>query len=375
MADKRDYYEVLGVDRSADDATIKKAYRSLAKKYHPDLHPDDKEAEEKFKEVGEAYAVLSDPEKKSKYDRFGHAAFENGGGDGGSGGGFGGFDFGDIFGSFFGGGGRSRRNANAPVQGDDIRYRLNISFEEACFGCKKEISFQRIQACADCGGTGAEKDSKVETCSKCGGSGRVYVRQQSFFGVVQTEQTCDSCRGTGKIIKNPCRSCRGTGKARVAKKLEVNIPAGIDDGQTVVLRGQGSAGKNGGPAGDLLIQVGVRPHPFFVRDGYDLYCEEPITFTEAALGAEIEIPTLEGRQKYEIPEGTQSGKEFVLRGKGVQIPNSRGRGDLHVTVVVETPRNLTAEQKELLTQFAKTEGTSYQKRKSFFDKLKDLFGK
>lgn len=376
MAEKRDYYEVLGIDKNADDATIKKAYRGMAKKYHPDLNPGDATAEEKFKEVNEAYSVLSDADKKAKYDRYGHAAFEQGGGGGAGGfGGFGGdFDFGDLFGSFFGGG-RSRRNPNAPVQGDDLRYRLNLTFEEACFGCKKEISFQRIESCAECGGSGAEKGSAVETCTKCRGTGRVYVRQQTMLGVMQTEQACDACRGKGKIVKNPCRACRGSGVARAPKKLEVTIPAGIDDGQVVILRGQGNAGKNGGPSGDLQIVVNVRPHPIFLRDGYDIYCEEPITFTEAALGATIEIPTLEGRQKYDIPEGTQSGKEFVLRGKGVQVPNSRSRGDLHVTVVVETPKNLTAEQKELLERFAALEGGTYTARKSFFEKLKDKFGK
>lgn len=377
MADtKRDYYEVLGVDKNADDATIKKAYRTLAKKYHPDMNPGDKEAEAKFKEVNEAYDVLSDPDKKAKYDQYGHAAFDPSAGGGAGFGGFGdfgGFDINDIFSSFFGGasGGSTRRNG--PVRGDDITVRLTISFEESVFGCKKEVSYNKIQKCADCSGTGAEKGSSPKTCSACGGSGQVRVQQRTPFGIMQTQKTCDTCHGTGKIIENKCPNCRGTGFVRVPKKLEVNIPAGIDDGQQLSLRYQGSDGMNGGNAGDLYIIISVRPHSVFERDGDDLYCEVPITYAEATLGAEIEIPTLEGSMKYTIPEGTQTGTVFTLRNKGVTRVNSKVRGNLYITVVVEVPKNLTSEQKNLLEKFAASCGESnYSKRTSF---LKRIFNK
>lgn len=374
MADtKRDYYEVLGVDKNADEATIKKAYRTLAKKYHPDMNPGDKEAEAKFKEVNEAYDVLSDPDKKAKYDQYGHAAFDpSAGGDAGFGGfgDFGGFDINDIFSSFFGGasGGSTRRNG--PVRGDDITVRLTISFEESVFGCKKEVSYNKIQKCADCSGTGAAKGSSPKTCSACGGSGQVRVQQRTPFGIMQTQKTCDACHGTGKIIENKCPNCRGTGFVRVPKKLEVNIPAGIDDGQQLSLRYQGSDGMNGGNAGDLYIIISVRPHSVFERDGDDLYCEVPITYAEATLGAEIEIPTLEGSMKYTIPEGTQTGTVFTLRNKGVTRVNSKVRGNLYITVVVEVPKNLTSEQKNLLEKFAASCGESnYSKRTSFFKRI------
>lgn len=374
MADtKRDYYEVLGVDKNADDATIKKAYRTLAKKYHPDMNPGDKEAEAKFKEVNEAYDVLSDPDKKAKYDQYGHAAFDPsaGGGTGFGGfGDFGGFDINDIFSSFFGGasGGSTRRNG--PVRGDDITVRLTISFEESVFGCKKEVSYNKIQKCADCSGTGAAKGTSPKTCSACGGSGQVRVQQRTPFGIMQTQKTCDACHGTGKIIENKCPNCRGTGFVRVPKKLEVNIPAGIDDGQQLSLRYQGSDGMNGGNAGDLYIIISVRPHSVFERDGDDLYCEVPITYAEATLGAEIEIPTLEGSMKYTIPEGTQTGTVFTLRNKGVTRVNSKVRGNLYITVVVEVPKNLTSEQKNLLEKFAASCGESnYSKRTSFFKRI------
>lgn len=377
MADtKRDYYEVLGVDKNADDATIKKAYRTLAKKYHPDMNPGDKEAEAKFKEVNEAYDVLSDPDKKAKYDQYGHAAFDPSAGGGAGFGGFGdfgGFDINDIFSSFFGGasGGSTRRNG--PVRGDDITVRLTISFEESVFGCKKEVSYNKIQKCADCSGTGAAKGSSPKTCSACGGSGQVRVQQRTPFGIMQTQKTCDTCHGTGKIIENKCPNCRGTGFVRVPKKLEVNIPAGIDDGQQLSLRYQGSDGMNGGNAGDLNIIISVRPHSVFERDGDDLYCEVPITYAEATLGAEIEIPTLEGSMKYTIPEGTQTGTVFTLRNKGVTRVNSKVRGNLYITVVVEVPKNLTSEQKNLLEKFAASCGESnYSKRTSF---LKRIFNK
>lgn len=374
MADtKRDYYEVLGVDKNADDATIKKAYRTLAKKYHPDMNPGDKEAEAKFKEVNEAYDVLSDPDKKAKYDQYGHAAFDPSAGGGAGFGGFGdfgGFDINDIFSSFFGGasGGSTRRNG--PVRGDDITVRLTISFEESVFGCKKEVSYNKIQKCTDCSGTGAAKGSSPKTCSACGGSGQVRVQQRTPFGIMQTQKTCDACHGTGKIIENKCPNCRGTGFVRVPKKLEVNIPAGIDDGQQLSLRYQGSDGMNGGNAGDLYIIISVRPHSVFERDGDDLYCEVPITYAEATLGAEIEIPTLEGSMKYTIPEGTQTGTVFTLRNKGVTRVNSKVRGNLYITVVVEVPKNLTSEQKNLLEKFAASCGESnYSKRTSFFKRI------
>ena len=374
MADtKRDYYEVLGVDKNADEATIKKAYRTLAKKYHPDMNPGDKEAEAKFKEVNEAYDVLSDPDKKAKYDQYGHAAFDPSAGGGAGFGGFGdfgGFDINDIFSSFFGGasGGSTRRNG--PVRGDDITVRLTISFEESVFGCKKEVSYNKIQKCADCSGTGAAKGSSPKTCSACGGSGQVRVQQRTPFGIMQTQKTCDTCHGTGKIIENKCPNCRGTGFVRVPKKLEVNIPAGIDDGQQLSLRYQGSDGMNGGNAGDLYIIISVRPHSVFERDGDDLYCEVPITYAEATLGAEIEIPTLEGSMKYTIPEGTQTATVFTLRNKGVTRVNSKVRGNLYITVVVEVPKNLTSEQKNLLEKFAASCGESnYSKRTSFFKRI------
>jgi len=371
---KRDYYEVLGVDKSADDSAIKKAYRSLAKKYHPDMNPGDKEAEAKFKEVNEAYDVLSDPDKKSKYDQYGHAAFDPASGMGGGGfGGFGdfGFDINDIFSSFFGGGmgGSSRRNG--PIRGDNITVRLTLTFEEAVFGCKKEITYQKVQKCSECGGSGAEKGTSPKTCPTCNGSGQVRVQQRTPFGIMQSQKTCDACRGTGKIIEKKCGGCKGTGFVRVSKKLEVNIPAGIDDGQQVSLKYQGSDGMNGGSAGDLNIIINTRPHPIFERDGYDIYCEIPITYAEATLGAEIDIPTLEGQQKFTIPEGTQTGTVFTLKGKGVTRINSKVKGNQYITVVVEVPKNLTGEQKKLLEQFAAACGESnYSKRANFFKRFK-----
>lgn len=374
MADKRDYYEVLGVSKEASADEIKKAYRKLAKKYHPDMNPGDAEAERKFKEANEAYDVLSDSDKKAKYDAYGHAAFDpSAGGAGGGFGGFGGFgdvDLGDIFSSFFGGGSSSSARRNGPVRGEDVNVRVTLSFEEAVFGVKKEITYNRIQKCSDCSGSGAEKGSTPKTCSACGGTGQVRVQQRTPLGFMQSTRQCDTCRGRGKIIEKPCSGCRGTGYVKVTKKLDVNIPAGIDDGRVVALRGQGSEGRNGGPAGDLNIIVSVRPHAVFERDGYDIYCEIPITYTEATLGAEIEIPTLEGKQKYTIPEGTQTGTTFTLKQKGVQYVNSKARGDLHVTVTVEVPKNLSSEQKELLRKFAESCGESnYTRRTKFFKKL------
>ncbi len=369
--EKRDYYEVLGVSRDADESTIKKAYFKLAKQYHPDMNPGDAEAEQKFKEVNEAYDVLSDADKRAKYDQYGHAAFDPSSGAGSGFGGFGGFgdfDLGDIFSSFFGGGGTTRRNG--PIRGDDIGVRITIDFNEAVFGCKKEVTYNRIQKCAECGGTGAAKGTSPKTCPDCGGAGQVRVQSRTPLGIMQTTRPCDRCRGTGRIIETPCQACRGNGFVRVAKKLEVSIPAGIDDGQRIALRGQGSDGRNGGGAGDLTIQVSVRPHPVFERDGYDIYCEIPITYAEATLGTEIDVPGLEGSIKYTIPEGTQPGTEFVLRGKGIQMLNSKSHGNLHFVVNVEVPRNLKAEQKELLRKFAESCGeANYSKRERFFKRF------
>ncbi len=380
MAEKRDYYEVLGVAKTASASEIKKAYYKLAKQYHPDVNPGDAEAEKKFKEINEAYAILSDEEKKAKYDQFGHAAFENGGAGGGYGAGFEGFDFGDIFSSFFGGGGGfggfggggSRRNA--PMRGEDIYARVTLTFEEAVHGCKKEITFGRVQKCADCAGSGAKKGTSAETCSKCGGSGQVRVQQRTAFGMMQSMRACEECRGSGKIIKEPCTNCRGTGYVKISKTLSVNIPAGIDHGQNISIGGMGNEGRNGGPAGDLIITVAVKQHAVFERDGSDVYCEVPINYWEAVLGDEIDIPTLEGKEKYTIPEGTQTGTTFTLRGRGINRVNSSVRGNLYITVKVDVPKNMNAKQKELLGELAETFGDKVEsKRKSFFKQFADLF--
>ncbi len=372
---KRDYYEVLGISKSANEDEIKKAYRSLAKKYHPDMNPGDAEAEIKFKEVNEAYAVLSDSEKRSKYDRFGHDAFDpsSGGGFGGFSG-FGGadFDFGDIFSSFFGGGGGSSRSrANMPVEGDDVATRVTVSFDEAAFGCKKEVNFARIENCPDCHGSGAANESDIEKCSECRGSGRITVRQQTMLGYMQTQRSCPSCSGRGKIIKNPCKNCNGKGRIKINKKLEVNIPSGIDDRQNIILRNQGSAGINGGPNGDLIIEVRVKEDKFFERDGNDIFCEIPISFAEATLGAEIDVPILGGgTEKYKIPDGTQSGTTFTLKNKGIPDINTKRKGDLIIKVAVETPKNLNSKQKELLIAFADSLGENNgTKKHNFFKKI------
>ncbi len=376
MADKRDYYEVLGLQKNADDTAIKKAYRSLAKKYHPDMNPGNSEAEVKFKEVNEAYEVLSNPEKKAKYDQFGHAAFDPAAGAGGGYGGFGGFsdfgDLGDIFGSFFGGGfGSSSQRRNGPMRGEDISARVTISFEEAVFGVKKDISYNRIQKCSECDGSGAEKGTHAETCTACGGSGQRRVTQRIGGMTFQNTTTCDACRGKGKIIKSPCSNCRGTGYVKVTKNLSVNIPSGIDDGERIALRGQGSDGRNGGPAGDLIITVNVRRHSIFERDGYNIYCDVPITVSEAVLGAEIDVPTLEGNVKYTIPEGTQPGTSFTLKQKGVPyVNNPNKRGDLRFTVSVEIPKSLSEKQKDKMREFADACGESnYSKKSGFFKRI------
>lgn len=379
MADKRDYYEVLGLSKGAGEAEIKKAYRTLAKKYHPDMNPGDKKAEAKFKEINEAYAVLSDPDKKAKYDQFGHDAFDPTAGAGAYGGGFGGFsdfgDIGDIFGNIFGGafGGSSRQSRNSPMRGEDVEARVTITFEEAAFGVKKDITYNRIQKCPDCGGSGAAKGTTAETCTACGGTGQRRVTQRLGGMAFQSTTTCDACRGKGKIIKTPCPNCRGTGYVKVSKKLAVSIPAGIGDGERIALRGQGCDGRNGGPAGDLIITVNVKRHAIFERNGYNIYCEVPVTVAEATLGAEINVPTLEGNQKFSIPEGTQPGTQFTLRQKGIPFVNSNTRrGDLIFTVNVEIPKGLNEKQKESMRVFADSCGESnYARRSGFFKRIFD----
>ena len=379
---KRDYYEVLGVQKSASAEEIKKAYRKAAMKYHPDRNPGDKEAEAKFKEVGEAYEVLSDDSKRQRYDQFGFAGVDpsyGGGGNGPYGAGFSGFgdfgDFGDIFGEFFGGGRSSRgRQQNAPRRGENIMSHLELTFEEAAFGCEKEVSTQRIENCAVCDGSGSS-DGVIETCTQCGGRGQVRS-VQNFMGMqMQSTTTCPTCSGRGKMVKNPCNTCKGKGKVRKTNRVKVKIPAGVDAGQSVRVRGEGSVGSNGGVNGDLLVEIYIKRHAIFTREDFDVLCEVPITFTQAALGAEIEVPTIDGKVKYEVPEGTQTGKEFVLRDKGIpEVGNPRRRGNHRFTVVVETPTKLTKEQKELLRQLDATlDRNETPKIKKFFDNLKDFF--
>ena len=390
MAEKRDYYEVLGIGKNATDAEIKSAYRKLAKKYHPDLNPGNKEAEEKFKEVNEANDVLSDPQKRQRYDQFGFAGVDpnyaaaNGGGAGGFGGGFGGVDLGDIFGDIFGGGfgggfsgfggGSSTRTANAPRKGHDIQASVILTFEEAAHGCSKKITINRQDTCPDCGGTGAAKGTSPETCPDCGGRGYEVTQQRTPFGVMQSQQPCSHCGGRGTIIRNPCKTCRGTGKTAARKSLEINIPAGIDDDQNIALRGQGDAGSNGGPAGDVIVHVTVKADPMFERDGYDVTIHVPITFSQAVLGDDVEVPTVDGRIVQHIPEGTQSGTKFRLRGQGIQYLNGRGRGDQYVIVDVEIPKKVTRAQREALKAFEDSmKEDNYEKRKGFFKNLRDRF--
>ena len=372
---QRDYYEILGLDKSADADAIKRAYRQQAKKYHPDLHPGDAEAEKNFKEVNEAYSILSDPEQKAKYDQFGHAAFDPTAGGGYGGGGFGGFgdfgDLGDIFGSIFGGafgGGATQRRG--PRRGDDVGVRLTLSFEEAAFGCKKDISYNRLHKCPACNGSGAEAGSTPETCPDCRGSGQRVVVQRMGGMSFQSKVTCDRCHGTGKYIKNPCQKCRGSGLEKENRKLTVSIPAGIDDCGRIALRSQGCDGQLGGPSGDLIIEVSVRSHPIFERDGVHIFCDVPVTIVEATLGAEIDVPTLEGTVKYKMDEGTQPGSTFTLRGKGIPYINRSGnqnaptrRGDLICTVVVEVPRGLSEKQKDALRTFAEACGEKNYSKK------------
>lgn len=380
MADnKRDYYEVLGIQKGASDDEIKKAYRQMAKKYHPDLNPGDKEAEARFKEVNEAYEVLSDAQKKARYDQYGHAGVDPNFGAGGyQGYGFDGMDIdlGDIFSSFFGGGagGSRRSNPNAPRRGTDVSASVVISFEEAARGSKQQVQVRLVDTCSDCHGSGAAPGSSPKTCPVCNGTGQERRQQRTPFGVIQTQSVCSRCRGKGQIIETPCKTCGGTGQVRKPSTVGINIPAGIADGQVISIRGKGNAGLNGGPAGDLEVQVSVRPHPIFEREGYDILCELPLTFAHLALGAEVQVPTLDGNVPYTIKEGTQPGETFRLKGKGFPYINGRGKGDEVVRVSVEVPKNLTAEQKKLLKSFEEATGDkNYQKRRSFFDKLRDAF--
>ena len=369
---KRDYYEVLGVSKDADDAAIKKAYRALAKKYHPDMNPGDAEAEKKFKEASEAYAVLSDAEKRRQYDQFGHAAFE--GGAGGAGG-FGGFDFngadfgdifGDIFGDLFGGGGRRGGRANnGPMKGANIRKSIRITFEEAVFGCKKELEVILKDPCTTCGGTGAKPGTSPETCPKCGGKGQVVYTSQSFFGTVQNVQTCPNCGGSGKVIKEKCTSCSGTGYTSSKKKIEVTIPAGIDNGQSVRIREKGEPGTNGGPRGDLLVEVNVSRHPIFQRQDMHIFSTVPISFAQAALGGDVKIQTVDGAVIYNVKPGTKTDTKVRLKGKGVpSLRNSAVRGDHYVTLVIQTPEKLSAEAKEALRRFDELSGNSLHQNDS-----------
>ena len=377
---KRDYYEVLGVDKSASAEEIKKAYRKSAMKYHPDRNPGDKTAEEKFKELGEAYEVLSDDQKRARYDQYGHAGVDPnfGAGAGGYGGGYGFGDFGDlgdIFGDIFGGGSSRRASTqNYPRRGENVVSRVELTFEEAAFGCEKEVSSQRIENCSACSGSGSA-DGVIETCSQCRGTGQVRT-VQNFMGMqMQSTATCPSCSGRGKIIKNPCNTCKGKGKVRRTNRVKVKIPAGVDHGQSVRVRNEGCVGSNGGPNGDLLVEVLIRRHAIFQRDDMDVLCEVPISFAQAALGAEIQVPTLDGKVSYTIPEGTQTGREFILRDRGIpEIGNPKRRGNHRFTVVVETPTKLTREQKELLRQLDGTmDAKETPKMKKFFESIKDLF--
>ncbi len=375
MADKRDYYEVLGVDKNASDDEIKKAYRKLAKQYHPDLNKDNPEAAEKFKEAAEAYGVLSDSEKKSRYDQFGHAGVDgNGFGGGGGFGGFDGFDMGDIFSSFFGGGFGGSTRRNGPVKGRNIQQAVELTFEEAAFGCKKEITLIRMESCPECSGSGAKKGTSPVTCGQCNGTGQMRSVQHTPFGQFASTTTCSKCNGNGTIITTPCEHCSGSGKIRKTRKLEVNIPQGIDHGQSVSVRGQGEAGSKGGPAGDLLITVYIKKNPVFTREGTTVYVDVPITFVQASLGCEIEIPTIDGSVTQRIPEATQHGTKFRLKGKGIPYLRGNSRGDQIVRVIVEIPRSLSSRQREILEEFAKESNEkNYNQRKKFTDKIKDYF--
>lgn len=380
MAEKRDYYEVLGVQKTASDAEIKKAYRVLAKKYHPDMNPGDKEAEAKFKEASEAYAILSDAEKRRQYDAYGHAAFDQG-----AGGGAGGFDFnnmdmgdifGDIFGDFFGGGSRKRSANNGPMKGANLRTSVRVTFEEACFGTAKEIELNLKDECKTCHGTGAKPGTSAQTCSKCGGKGQVVYTQQSLFGMVRNVQTCPDCKGTGKVVKDKCPDCYGSGYTSSRKKIQVTIPAGIDDGQSIRIREKGEPGTNGGPRGDLLVEVTVSRHPIFQRQNFDIYSTAPISFAQAALGGDVKISTIDGEILYNVKAGTQTDTKVRLRGKGVPtLRNKDVRGDHYVTLVVQVPTKLTNEQKELLEEFDDAMNGKVREDGEKHEKKKKLFGK
>lgn len=388
MADKRDYYEVLGVSKDASGDDIKKAYRQLAKKYHPDLNPGDKEAEVKFKEANEAYEVLSDGDKKAKYDQYGHAGVDPNFGAGGFGGAYD-FDLGDIFSSFFGGGFGGfgqKTDPKAPQRGTNTSANVTISFEEAAKGCKRSIDVPRIEVCDECNGTGAEKGTSPETCPECKGRGHINVQQKTPFGVISTSKECSKCNGKGKIVKNPCHKCNGIGMQRKVAKVDINVPAGIDDGQVISVRGYGNHGINGGAAGDLRVVINVRPHPIFERDGYDVWCDITVTFAQAALGCELSVPTLDGKVKYNIHAGTQPGDVFRLKERGIQHISGRSKGDQFVRIIIDVPKNLTEHQKELLQQFdselvdkplntagsdSDSEAETYNGKKTIFDKIKD----
>lgn len=390
MADKKDYYEVLGLNKNSTDDEIKKAYRKLARKYHPDLNRDDpKTAEAKMKEINEAYDVLKDKEKRAQYDQFGHAAF-SGAGYGQSGGTYtninmddvenifnnmgGGFGFGDIFSDFFGGG-NTRARKKGPQRGADLRYDLSVTFEEAAFGKKSTIKVPRMETCEECGGTGAKKGTKPDECPDCHGTGMRQTMTRTPFGVISNARPCERCHGKGKIVKNPCEHCHGEGKIKVTRDIEVNIPKGVDDGQRLRIQNGGQAGERGGAPGDLYVYITIRPHKIFTRQDTNVYCEIPISFVQAALGAKIEAPTIDGKVELTIPEGTQSGAVMRIRGKGIPYLRGEGRGDEFVKIKVLTPKNLTGRQKKLLREFEDggSDSTNNPEKKSFFDKLKDLF--
>lgn len=382
MATKKDYYELLNLQKGCSDDEIKKAYRKLAKKYHPDLNPDDKQAEQNFKDVSEAYEILSDSDKKARYDQFGHAGvdpnYAGGAGSGGFGGfgDMGGFDLGDIFEGFFGGGlggGRSA-NPNAPRRGGDISVNLSLDFLEACKGCSKAVNITHLEKCSDCHGSGSAKGTDTQTCSDCGGAGQVKVQQRTPFGVMASTRACSHCGGKGKIITNPCNKCSGSGRMRITNKLDIQIPAGIDDGQTLSISSQGDSGINNGPNGDLHVTVIVRPHPLFTREGYDIWCEVPLKYSQVVLGDEIVIPTIDGKVQYSVPEGTQPNTVFRLKGKGVNHVHGRGKGDQYVKITIEVPKKLTKQQKELLINFDDLlDDKHHTKQKGFLDKLKEAF--
>lgn len=375
-----DLYSILGVSKNASDDEIKKAYRKLAKKYHPDLNKGDKSAEEKLKEVNKAYEILSDKQKRAQYDQFGSTDQNFGGfGSGGFGGGFSGFDsdfdLGDIFGSFFGGfGGSGARSRNVARRGSDVGISLSISFEEAAFGCKKNVRYQRIVQCSSCSGTGAKNGQSKTRCRKCGGTGQVVMGQRTPFGMIQTSHVCDLCGGTGQIVENPCNACNGSGHVRSTENLEIDIPAGINNGQSLKIHGRGNAGSNGGSYGDLHVEIAVSTHPIFTRENNNVHCDMPITFVQASLGSTITVPTLDGKAEYNIPPGTQPGDVFRLRGKGIPQINGYGRGDQLVKIIVEIPRNMSQEQMDLLSKFETLSSPkNYQKKKSFIDRIKRLF--